>query len=320
MRAMVLTAGRGTRLWPLTAQRPKASLPLGGRWLVEHVLDWLEGHGVDEATLNLHHRGEVLRARLGPRRGRVALRYSDEPELLGTGGALDPLRGWLAERGTFVVVNGKLVTEVDLGAARAAHRRHVAKGALATLVLRKNPDPARYTQVLTAQPVAGEPFGLRAVRGFVRPGAAPKARVFLPPLLFTGIALVEPALLERVPRGRASDVVSDVYEPLLAAGGLIAAVVDEALWLEPSTRERYLEAALALAARAGARSDVAESAWIDPQARVEASAIGERARIEAGAVVEGSIVGEGVVVRAGALIRNEALAVGPDETLLRRVF
>ncbi len=309
MRAMVLTAGLGTRLWPLTHDRPKASMPLAGRWLCEHVLDWLAGHGIGEATLNLHHHGEVLEQRLGARAAGIALRYSREPELLGTGGALDPVRDWLAERGTFVIVNGKLVTRIDLGRALAVHRR---SGALATLVLRPNPDPRRFSQVLAAPaPGRGDRDQGLSVLGFRRPW--PGAPVEPDPLMFTGVALWEPALLARVPHGRPSDVVTSVYEPLIADGLRLGAVVDPALWLEPSTLCDYRQAALSL----GGSLD--PEARIAPSAEVEGSVVWAGARIEAGARVDRSIIGSGVVVAAGTELVGEALVRDAKSgTLLRR--
>src|ERR687895_976409 len=135
MRAIVLSAGYGTRLWPLTEDRTKPAIPILGKPLVGYVAEYLAAYGFDEIVVNLHHRPESVRKALGDgSRFGVRLHYVEEPEILGTSGALDNARS-LLEGDTFVVVNGKIATDVDLAAALETHRR---TGALATLVLRPN--------------------------------------------------------------------------------------------------------------------------------------------------------------------------------------
>src|SRR5918998_840076 len=144
MRAMILAAGYGTRLWPLTLDRAKPALPFMGRPLVGYVAEYLARFGCDEIIVNLHHRPESVRTALGDGRDfGVELSYIEEPEILGTSGALDNARAYL-EGDTFIVVNGKIATDIDLGAALETHRR---ERALATLVLRPNVERERYSSV-----------------------------------------------------------------------------------------------------------------------------------------------------------------------------
>ncbi len=136
MRAMILAAGYGTRLWPLTVDRAKPAIPFMGRPLVGYVAQYLARHGFKDVVVNLHHRPESVRSALGDGgRFGVRLRYVEEPAILGTSGALDNARH-LLEGETLVVINGKLATDIDLAAALDTHRR---TRALATLVLRPNP-------------------------------------------------------------------------------------------------------------------------------------------------------------------------------------
>ena len=129
---MILSAGYGTRLWPLTEDRTKPAIPILGKPLVGYVAEYLAGHGCDEIVVNLHHRPESVRRALGDgSRFGVKLDYVEEPVILGTSGALDNARS-LLEGETFVVINGKIITDIDLRAALATHRR---ANALATLVL-----------------------------------------------------------------------------------------------------------------------------------------------------------------------------------------
>src|ERR671938_906639 len=144
MLAMVLSAGFGTRLWPLTEDRTKLVIPILGKPLVGYVAEYLARYGFREIVVNLHHRPESVRAALGDgARFGVRFHYVNEPTILGTGGALDNARA-LLEGDTFVVINGKIATDINLDAALETHRR---ARALATLVLRANAPRERYSLV-----------------------------------------------------------------------------------------------------------------------------------------------------------------------------
>src|SRR5687768_3490504 len=117
MRAMILSAGYGTRLWPLTEDRTKAAIPILGKPLVGYVAEYLAQYGYRDVVVNLHHQPQSVKAALGDgTRFGVNLQYIEEPEILGTSGALDNARH-LLEGGTFVVINGKIITDIDLRAA-----------------------------------------------------------------------------------------------------------------------------------------------------------------------------------------------------------
>src|SRR5918997_6815933 len=146
MRAIVLSAGYGTRLWPLTEDRTKPAIPMLGKPLVGYVAEYLAAYGIDEIVVNLHHRPESVRRALGNgSRFGVKLHYVEEPVILGTSGALDNTREFF-ERETFVVVNGKIITNIDLNAALETHRN---TNALATLVLLPNTRRERFSVVET---------------------------------------------------------------------------------------------------------------------------------------------------------------------------
>src|SRR6476619_868429 len=188
MRAMVLSAGYGTRLWPLTEDRTKPAIPILGKPLVGYVAEYLAGYGFDEIVVNLHHRPESVRKALGDgSRFGVKLHYVlEEPEILGTSGALDNTREFF-DRDTFLVVNGKIITDIDLKAALETHRK---KNALATLVLLPNARRERFSMVETEDGRVTRFGGMP-----VDSGAGPA------PLMFTGIHIMEPRILEYVPRG-----------------------------------------------------------------------------------------------------------------------
>src|SRR4030095_13177878 len=146
MRAMILSAGYGTRLWPLTEDRTKPAIPILGKPLVGYVAEYLARYDIKDIVVNLHHRPESVRAALGDgSRFGVSLQYVEEPVILGTSGALDNARHLLGVE-TFVVINGKIITDLDLGHALKTHRESKA---LATLILLPNLKRERFSVVET---------------------------------------------------------------------------------------------------------------------------------------------------------------------------
>src|SRR5215510_4139732 len=235
MRAIVLSAGYGTRLWPLTEDRTKPAIPILGKPLVGYVAEYLAGYGIDEIVVNLHHRPESVRRALGDgSRFGVKLHYVEEPVILGTSGALDNTREFF-ERETFVVVNGKIITDIDLNLAIETHRR---MNALATLVLLPNVRRERFSMVETES---------GRIKAF---GRMPVAEGPVP-LMFTGIHIMEPGILEYVPRGVFSDSVTDVYPQAMANGEIVAAHVASGKWRELSTLKRYLDISVELLKEVG---------------------------------------------------------------------
>src|SRR5712692_1353761 len=135
MKAFILAAGFGTRLWPLTEDRTKAAIPFLNRPLIAYSVEYLASHGIRDIIVNLHHQPDSIRRALGDgSKFGVNISYSFEEQILGTSGALDPVRESLLDD-DFLVINGKIITNIDLGRAIAAHRRQKA---LATLVLKEN--------------------------------------------------------------------------------------------------------------------------------------------------------------------------------------
>src|SRR5436190_2139135 len=230
MRAIILSAGYGTRLWPLTEDRTKPAIPILGKPLVGYVAGYLTSYGIDEIVVNLHHRPESVRRALGDgSQFGVKLHYVEEPEILGTSGALDNAREFFQDD-TFVVINGKIITDIDLNAALETHRQ---SGALATLVLLPNERRERFSMVNTKD-------GL--ITGF---GGMP-ANDTESALMFTGIQFMEPAIFDYIPRGVFSHSVTDVFIPAIAKGESIAGHIASGKWRELSTLQRYLDISVEL--------------------------------------------------------------------------
>jgi len=172
VRALVLAAGRGERLRPLTEELAKPLLPVAGRPLAAWTLERLRRAGVDAAALNLHHRGERIRAAFGESFRGLPLVYSEEPELLGTGGALPPLRDFFAAADVALLVNGDSLCRWPLERLRLSARRRPAQHPLPPAVPVDLPGRAGTTWP-RLQPVRQErrrPRSARAARhGRLRP-------------------------------------------------------------------------------------------------------------------------------------------------------
>lgn len=295
MKAMILAAGFGTRLRPLSLEIPKPAIPVLGRPLCCHAMEFLRGHGAESFVLNLHHGAETVRERVAAWvAGRFPAEFTFEPEILGTGGGIGNAREHL-RGGTFITANSDAVARFPLGDAVASHR---AGGALVTLVL--FPDRSkRYTPVRVRED--------GRIAGF---GSAAPAGAFEG--FYTGYMIAEPELLDRIPRGRPSCIVRDTLAPLTATGAPIRAFPAEGMFLDFGTPADYLRGTLALLAErdgsAGQRSfvhplaTVGDGATVGPDAVVE-----EGASVGAGATVRRAVLWPGAVVPPGALVENGIL-------------
>ena len=294
MKTMILAAGFGTRLWPLTIGRTKPAVPFLNRPLIGFTIDYLKRHGVDEILINLHHEPDSVRAQIGDgSRFGARITYAvEQPDILGTSGALDNVRDQL-EGDTFLVVNGKIITDIDLGAALKTHRE---RNALATLVLRANPKHERFSEIHLTGDGSIERFGEFPQTSDLRPQTSD------PPLMFTGIHILEPAIFDYIPRGVASDSVKDVYPKAMADGRAVIGHVAEASssWHELSTLERYWAISAEFMRRDGQSLVMDEGCAIDPTATVSDSVLWKRVRVEAGATLTDCVVGDDVTIPAHA--------------------
>ena len=205
MNAMILAAGKGTRLYPMTETLAKPMVPIGGRPVLEHTVRWLRDHGVRRVAVNLHHRPESVRGHFGDgSRFGVEICYSEEPELLGTAGAVKRIESFFED--PFLVVYGDVLTDLDLGALVAFHRS-VGTAVHATLALDRRAD--------TAQGGVVELDAANRIRRFVekpRPGEIRSQWVN------SGVLVLDRELLAQIPAGRFSDFGRDVLPAWLADG------------------------------------------------------------------------------------------------------
>jgi mannose-1-phosphate guanylyltransferase len=321
IRALVLAAGLGTRLRPLTERTPKPLLPVRGVPILGHTLTQLAALGCEAAAVNLHHLGEQIRQRFGDAHAGMPLVWSEEPELLGTLGALHPLKEFFAPADLVLLVNGDSLCRWPL---RRLLRRHLAGGARATLVLASRPDPAAFGGGVGIDK-AGRIQSFRSTAA--RPGD-PEAGEVARRHVFAGAHVFAPELLAGVGSGTA-DIVRDLYVPMLAAGEPIGSLVFDGRWHDLGTPQRFLDATLDWAraegperlwrrswisseASLGIRSRILSSsieagAQVAEAARVERSILLPGSRIGTGSVVRESIVGFGATVPAGAWVERRII-------------
>jgi mannose-1-phosphate guanylyltransferase len=302
VKAIVLVGGLGTRLRPLTLDTPKQLLPIVDRPMLEWVVAGLAAHGVDEVVLSVGYRPDAFReAYPDDCCAGVALRYAVEPEPLDTGGAIRfaAVEAGVAER--FLVVNGDVLTDLDVSALIAFHE---ARDAEATLALHKVDDPSRYGVVPTDDD--------GRVIAFVEkppPGEAPTD------LINAGTYVMEPSVVDRIPAGRRVSIERETFPAMVEDGRLYARDDAGVYWLDTGTPLAYVHAQIDLIeGRRGARDFVA----IDPTAVIDGavirnSVVGRGASIGAGAVLERAVVLDGATVGEGARVVESV--VGPDATV-----
>jgi NDP-sugar pyrophosphorylase family protein len=294
MKGMVLGAGLGLRMRPLTLLRAKPVLPVLDRPLVAFTLERLARAGVREVVVNLHHLPETVEAALGSgRRFGVRIVYVHEPEILGTGGGPRAVLDRLG-RDEVLLVNGDMYFDFDLRELAARHRR---SSALATLALRRHPEPGAYSTV-----VSDRRGRILSIAGKPAPAEGTES-------MFAGIHVLHPRLLERLPPG-VSDSVRDLYMPLLGEGSHLNGVRHVGAWYDFGRPSLYRDAQLRMLSGRGGRRLFAGRGARVAAAAARRSVIGARSRVAAGARVVSSILWEDVVVEAGARVERAIVTAG----------
>jgi mannose-1-phosphate guanylyltransferase len=315
VKAVVLVGGEGTRLRPLTETIPKPLVPLVDRPLLHHVLDHLGHHGVDEVILSSSYLEEAFATFIQERAGRPAITWITEAAPLGTGGAVANAAREVRE--TFLVINGDILTDLDL---TAVVNRHRAESAQATIVVAEVDD--------------ARPYGLVAVDGQGRVMAfREKPDEPEPGLVNAGTYVLEPQTVPQIPAGRPVSIEREVFPALIRSGARVASFVSRDYWRDLGTRETYLQATfdalegriralrypapyLDPAASVSMRSHlgrwvvVGPGASVGDDAQVEDAVLLAGAQVGRGARVRGSVLGPGSRVGDGAVVEGAVLGEG----------
>lgn len=324
MQALILAGGEGTRLRPLTSTLPKPVVPLAGRPFITFMIEWLRRYGVDEVILSCGFLAEGVRAVLGDGDDLgVRLRYLEEPNPLGTGGALRFAGEMLDER--FLMLNGDVLTDIDLAAQLDQHEQ---TGARATIALASVEDPSAY--------------------GLVRRGADHSVTEFLEKpspdeidtnLVNAGAYVLERSILDDMPPpGTNISIERDVFPTLVGCG--LYGYAAQGYWLDIGTPERYLQATfdilegnvittvgkslhraegtsadgavihgrLVAPALVGRRSEVGPSAIVGGRAVLGAAvSIGEGSHIESSVILDRATIGRDVTISSSIIAGDVAI-------------
>jgi mannose-1-phosphate guanylyltransferase len=336
--AVVLVGGEGTRLRPLTLERPKPVLPLLGRPLLAYVLERLADAGVTRVIFGCGYLPDPIQACFGERALGLELEYVVEPRPMGTaGGIRHAARGRVSA--TFLALNGDILADAPLADLVSAHRE---RGAQATIALTPVADPSRYGLVRTG--------GDGGVVGFLE---KPEREQIDTNLINAGAYVLEAGVLDLIADGHAVSIERETFPALVGAG--LFALPQAGYWSDVGTPESYIAAhhdllagrihsqlpglipggrwiddgaivsteavleppchiasgaVVADGVHIGAGSSVALGGEIEERARLLGAVVQERARVEAGAVVEAAVVGSRAVIGAGAHIESGAV-IGP---------
>lgn len=316
MKAVVLVGGEGTRLRPLTETIPKPLLPLMDRCSLDHVLDHLGRHGVDEVVLSSPYLESTFHPFIDARRGDPRITWVTETEPLGTGGAIIHALSALGDE-PFFALNGDILTDLDLSEMRALHTLH---GASATIALHHVEDARAFGLV--------EVDAEGRVHAFSEKPEAPVAGE-----INAGTYLLDPEALFDWPTGRAISVERQIFPEIIASGRPVSGFRSDAYWIDLGTPQKYLQAHVdlmegrvhdvaypapwiaggadvSLRAHLGRWVAVGSGARIGPDAQVDDSVLHRGARVQDGANIVGSILGAASVVERGATLADCVLGEG----------
>ena len=291
--AIVLTAGLGTRLAPLTDVRAKPAVPLAGTPLVIRILQRLAAQGVPHAVLNLHHRPETITGRVGHGHAvGLPVRYSWEPVVLGSAGGPRKALSLLGQR--FFIVNGDTLSDVPLTALLDTHR---SSGARVTLAVMPHPAPDRYGGVT----VDSDGWAT----GFVRAGHGRPAH-------FVGVQVAERSVFALVPENEPRASIGDLYDQLIARDRHAVRVHEvDGTFHDIGTPRSYLSASVDVARTEGLATPVAGSRTrIHENADVTGCEVWDDVVIEAGCRLSGCVVTDGVRVPAGFVLTDHVIVDG----------
>ena len=305
--ALVLTAGHGTRLRPLSDVRAKPAIPVAGEPMIRRIIRWLVSQGVTDLVLNLHHRPETLAGVVGDGQDLGAqVRYSwEQPQVLGSAGG-PRLALPLLDAETFLIVNGDTLTDLDLGAIVAAH---VESRALVTLALVPNREFDRYGGVsLDASD---------RVTGFVARGPAAEGSWH-----YVGIQAAHASVFADLEPHVPARTIGGVYDALIAArpGAVRGFKCDAEFWDVGTVSDYWRTSAAFMRQEGRTGSPAGRGARIDPSARIEDAILWDDVEVGAGAVVEKCIVTDGVAIPAGSTYHGAVLLAGESGAVEARVL
>ena len=240
MKAIVLAAGYGERMRPLTNNIPKPLLPINGKPILHYTLQLLKKNGIDEVVINLHHLHQMIMDVFGDGSSLgMKIHYSYEKEILGTAGGIKAAEGFLKD-GTFLVINSDIIADIDIKKVLEFHKK---KKAFITMVLRQDPDVERYGAIEVdsdgrIRRFLGNPPYVPPLNKGGRGGVLPP----LKKLMFTGIHIIEPEIFDVIPSGRYCGITKETYPKLINKNTPVYGYEFNGYWIDIGTPERYEKA------------------------------------------------------------------------------
>ncbi len=312
---MILAAGFGTRLKPLTLGLPKPMFPVLNRPLLEHTLNFLSSQGIQDIVVNVHHLPEKIIEYFGDgTKFGVRLQFSIEEEILGTAGGLKKAQSFL-EKETFLVLNSDVLADINLDSVLNFHKE---KNSCLTLVVRQDAEPEKY------RPIELNDDGriTRFVDAAIKHSSTTTQRV-----MFTGIQIMEPEIFSRIPANKFCGTTEDVFPAMIEEELPVYGYLHKNYWIDMGTRDTYIQAqADALEGRVALKTSpsrnpegplvvppvhIGKGCEISKDAQVGPHAVlGEGCRLRSGAVVENSIIWEGATIGSDATVQNSIIGKG----------
>ncbi|UCH01017.1 MAG: NDP-sugar synthase [Deltaproteobacteria bacterium] len=289
MKAMILAAGEGSRLRPLTNVCPKVLIPVVNRPVIDRIIEFLKAHGVREIIVNAHHHYQKIVDYLrGGSPFGVRMEIRIEKEILGTGGGIKNTRDFW-DKDPFIAINGDILTDIDL---RRVYESHMKGDNLITMVLHDLP-------IHNKVRVDNEMNIVSIGPGTNIDGA----------LAFTGIQVIDPEVLDLIPENKRYSIIG-CYRRLIDSGKPIRGYLTTGhRWIDIGTIPDYLRSNLNLLPRE--KIAIAQEVHIDPGATLkEWAVIGKGSSIEGGALIKGSVLWRDVIVREGVRVVDSVVTSG----------
>ena len=276
MKALLLAAGFGTRLKPFTFVQAKASIPFLNVPMIHYPLQYLSTNGISETIINLHAHPDSVQQAAGNHFGSMTVRYSHEPQILGTAGAIAKAATLLGNE-TFVVMNSDMISDMSLAAIAEHHR---TSGNLVTLVVMDAERFPAYSSLYF------DPESLKLTG--IREGTGARAH-------YSGFQIVEPEVTKRIPADRKTEIFTDVYPELIQEGRIGVALYD-GLWFEMGTLAEFLKSAIKIC-------DTPLPSHLCPPG-MEANLVSSAAHIDSGSKISGSVVMKNAMIKGSVNLQR----------------
>ncbi len=309
MKAMIMAAGVGSRLMPLTMQIPKPMVPMANRPLMENIVEVLQKHDFTDIIANLHYHADTISNYFSDgSRFKVNMTYSVESELLGTAGGVKNCEGFLND--TFVIVSGDALTDVDLTKLLKVHKKN---GALATIALKEVKEVEHFGVVITDESGRINKFQEK-----------PRPEEALSNLANTGIYIFEPEIFKHIPARQFYDFGKQVFPHLVKIGAPFYGVPIEDYWCDIGNLETYRQAhsdlldGLVKVSLQGkiintgqGKALIGEGSLIDPEAVLEGNVVlGPNCKVENGVIIQDSVIWGNTTIRRKAVLQKCVLGEG----------